>query len=157
MKLFPTLNEISIGHPAGSGKVGGELRLFFTRFNRNDFRFTPPDQFFWQVDSAKPDVYTLTNGEIISVGLLLSTQGGPGSLFVFGPITVTLPGIPSFPVQPMGKSISPYLPEIRADNVQTGKWSADSSGKHLDVGFELKVPWDGTSADCHGRWWARWQ
>ena len=37
-----------------------------------------------------------------------------------------------------------------------GRSQGSTSGITWDVGFDLAVPWDGTSADCNGQWWAIW-
>ena len=155
MKLLSTITEISVGNPPGTGKVGGELRLFFSTLNKADCHFPPPQPFYWTPNSPAIDTYTLTTGEVISLNLLLDTQI-PGDLFVFGTIGVTLPGNIEFSRGPLGQSVSAYLPGKPCDTLQKGGTQGDLGGKHFDVGFELKVPWDGTSADCHGRWWAKW-
>jgi hypothetical protein len=156
MKLLSTLTQISVNPAAGTGNVGGELRLFFTTLNHADCHVPPPDPFYWIPNSPAVDTYTLPTGEVISLNLNLDTEGAPGNLFIIGTVAGSVPGGFSQPPPPMGQSITPYLPGSPVTNTQRGGFQDDGGGVHKDIGFELTVPWDGISADCHGRWWVNW-
>jgi len=157
MKLFSTLNEIAVDARARTGRVGGDLRLFFTVLNQADILVPTRNLFEWNGDGPVNDTYTLMTGEIISLNLLVDTEGIAGTLFIFGTINVTIPDSAGFRIHPMGESTIPFLPGNANHSTQMSTSTADAAGKRLDTGFELEVPWDGTSADCHGKWWAKWK
>lgn len=58
---------------------------------------------------------------------------------------------------PMGQSAGPFAPNQPAVAILKGRNMGNSNGISWDIGFDLAVPWDGTSADCTGQWWAIWQ
>jgi hypothetical protein len=49
-----------------------------------------------------------------------------------------------------------YAPNLPVVGFLKGRDQGSGSGITWDIGFELAVPWDGTSADCTGQWWAIW-
>jgi hypothetical protein len=154
MKLFSSLRYTSHDKtPAGTGNHGGDLRLFFTLMNAADFTVGPP--FRWNGGGAAADTYKLPNGDTIALNLILATVV-PGNLFVQGSIHVTLANGNAYgPVlgQQPAQVCAPGLPTV---SFFKGRSLGASGGTQFDVGFEMAVPWDGASADCHGCWWAVW-
>ncbi len=153
MKLLSTIRPDSL---VGSGNTGGALRLFFTTLNPDDFHSTPPPIWWQGGGKGAVDTYRLPSNDVIALNLNLVSDV-PGRLYVFGSIQVTTSGGAGYGPA-IGQSGSAlFNPEQPVIGLLRGHSSATSGGVHFDVGFELTVPWDGTSANCHGAWWARWR
>jgi hypothetical protein len=157
VKLLSTLrysSDSAVGAPAGSGNHGGCLRLFFTALNAEDIQRQNP--FFWKAGSGAVDTYKLPSNDVLALNLNISTGGGPPALlYIFGAIQVTTAtGVVYGP--PIGQGGPVFAPGQPAVAVLKGRTSGQSGSLLFDVGFELAVPWDGVSADCHGSWWAVW-
>jgi hypothetical protein len=148
MKLF-----FSLRHGAGSGNCGGDLRLFFSTQNSADWNPTPPPG-MWLVTDNTPQILTLPTGESITFALY-PVAGAPGQLYLFGAITIHAGGQTLNPGT-IGQSTSPTVPNQQALTFWKGHSQGSVNGYLWDVGFDMTVPWDGTSADCHGQWWALW-
>ncbi len=157
MKLLSTLRYgANTGMVAGTGNYGGDLRLFFTTLNPADSTPGPgsPPSVLWQAaGKGAQDTYNLPHGDKIALNLNLVT-GIPNQLYIFGTIAVTTGTISFAP--PLGQGAS-YAPGVPALTIQKGRYQGQVSGKNLDMGFEVAVPWDGVMADCHGHWWAVWR
>jgi hypothetical protein len=148
MKLF-----FNLRHGATSGNCGGDLRLFFTTQNSSDWKPTPAPGMWLPVDNT-PQTLTLPTGDSI-VFALYPVVGLPGQLYLFGAITVHTGGQTLNP-GPIGQSTVPIVPNQQALTFWKGHGQGNANGIVWDVGFDMTVPWDGTSADCHGQWWALW-
>ncbi len=155
MKLLSTLRRGTLGGVVPNrGNHGGELRLYFTTLNPADFKPDPPP-IAWQGNGkGAVDTYKLPGGEVIALNLNLVADI-PGRLYVFGAIQVTTAGGVTYG-PPVGQSASLFLPSVAAVAILKGRSQGQSGGVHFDTGFDLGVPWDGTSADCTGAWWAEW-
>ena len=152
MKLLSTIRPDSL---VGSGNAGGSLRLFFTTLNPDDFHSTPSPIWWQGGGKGAVDTYRLPSNDVIALNLNLVSDV-PGRLYVFGSIQVTTSAGAGYGPA-IGQSGSAlFNPEQPVIGLLRGHSSVTSGGVHFDVGFELIVPWDGTSADCHGAWWARW-
>jgi len=152
MKLLSTIRPDSL---IGSGNTGGDLRLFFTTLNPDDFHSTPPPIAWQGSGKGAVDTYALPSNDVIALNLNLVSDI-PGRLYVFGSIQITTSGGAGYgPAIGQAASVlfNPGHPVI---GLLRGHSTAIGGGVHFDVGFELTVPWDGTSANCHGAWWARW-
>jgi hypothetical protein len=150
MKLLTTLKPSS-----APGNLGGELRLFFTVLNPADFQPTPPPIQWLGEGKGAMDTYQLTSGDSVLLNLNLSAPF-PGILYIDGAIEVRTKANVIFN-QEIGQAPGvSFTPGQAANTKFQGKQSGTVSGVQFDVGFELEVPWDGTSADCHGKWWAKW-
>jgi hypothetical protein len=153
MKLLSTIRPDSL---VGSGNAGGALRLFFTTLNPDDFHSTPPPIMWQGGGKGAVDTYRLPSNDVIALNLNLVSDV-PGRLYVFGSIQVTTSGGAGYgPAIGQAASVL-FSPEQPVIGLLRGHSSGTSGAVHFDVGFELAVPWDGTSADCHGAWWARWR
>jgi hypothetical protein len=152
MKLSSTLSPSSI-----AGSTGGDLRLFFTNASPRDWRAGTPLPGLWLGGgNGAFDTFTLSTGDKITLNLNLIGDL-PGELYVFGNITVTLPGGNPFgPLLDGVHAPPPFDPHHAHHELLKGRTQTSLSGVQYDLGFVLNVPWDGTVADCGGTWWADW-
>lgn len=150
MKLLYTLR-----YGAYAGNCGGDLRLFFTTQNASDWKSTPSPG-LWLLPANAPETLTLPTGDAIEFSLYVVNNGMPGLLYLYGAILVTPKGGTAFG-PPMGQAapvlFAPGKPELA---ILSGHNKGATGGVSWDIGFDLAVPWDGTSADCTGHWWAIW-
>jgi hypothetical protein len=155
MKLLSTLRYPVAGMPPGTGNYGGELRLFFTTLNPADWVPTPAPIVWKGGGKGATDTYKLPSGDEVALNLDICSEL-PGQLYVYGTIEITTAS-GGFNIPPIGQA-SPTLfaPGHPSLAILEGRMQGSQRGAHFDVGFELAVPWDGTSADCHGTWWAVW-
>lgn len=150
MRLLYTLRYGSV-----SGNCGGDLRLFFTTQNSSDWKPAPPPG-LWILPVNAPDTLTLASGDVLTFALYPVNNGMPGQLFLEGAISVkTKAGVVlgNVPVGQATVAIAPGAPEV---TIWKGRTQGTSGGVTWDIGFDMAVPWDGTSADCNGQWWALW-
>jgi hypothetical protein len=161
MRLISTLRYTSdsrSGFLAGTGNHGGDLRLFFSTLNPADWEKGPGQEpILWKGGLVTEDQYNLPTGDIITLKLSVLTEPA-GYVYVFGTIDVkTASGIAFGGGQPIGQGAGTFLPQKSEISTLKGRVpDGASGGLHFDLGFELSVPWDGVSADCHGNWWAVW-
>lgn len=152
MKLTSSFSPNSV-----RGNCGGDLRLIFTSQSPRDWMPTPAPGVWQGSANGAFDTYTLPTGDKIALNLNLSTTQQPGQLFVEGNISVTLAG--GSPVGPLLDGIvapPPFIPGTAHNEFLTGRKQISVNGVAYDLGFALRVPWDGTLADCGGTWWAMW-
>jgi hypothetical protein len=98
----------------------------------------------------------LPSGDVLNLHLDIAT-GIPSQLYIFGTIQVTTAaGIAYGGGQPIGQAAALFASGNPSVAILKGRSTGQAGGLSFDVGFELAVPWDGTSADCHGTWWALW-
>lgn len=151
MKLLYTLR-----YGASSGNCGGDLRLFFTTQNPADWQSSPVPG-MWAQPQNVGETLTLPSGDSVTFALYPVTNGVPGQLYLYGQIAVSTAGGAGFPVGPIGEANGLFVPGQSRAAILTGRSQNVANGLSWDVGFDLAVPWDGTSADCTGQWWAIWQ
>jgi hypothetical protein len=161
MKLLSTLRYTSAaGTLAGTGNHGGELRLFFTKLNPEDWKpVSGPVPISWQgAKNGAMDTYNLPSGDVLALNLNIVSDI-PGRLYIFGTIQITTATgtVTRQPSQPIGQASSTlFAPGQPAVAILEGRSQGQAGVVQYDVGFELAVPWDGIMADCHGTWWAVW-
>jgi len=151
MRLLYTLRYGSV-----AGNCGGDLRLFFTTQNAADWKATPPPG-LWIVPSNTPETLTLASGDMLTFALYPVNNGLPGQLYLYGQISVKTAGgqvLGNLPIGQATVGIAPGKPEV---TIWKGRSQGTTSGLGWDIGFEMAVPWDGTTADCNGQWWAVWK
>jgi hypothetical protein len=151
MRLLYTLR-----YGAVAGNCGGDLRLFFTTQNSSDWKPGPPPPGMWILPANTPDTLTLASGDVITFALYPVNNGLPAELFLFGAISVKTKGGQVLGNVPIGQAtvlMAPGKPEV---TIWKGRTQGTAGGVTWDIGFEMAVPWDGTSADCNGQWWAVW-
>jgi hypothetical protein len=157
MKLLSTLRYGSLQDTvAGTGNHGGDLRLFFSILNPADSQpASPPPSVWWQGQGhGAVDTYKLPGGSVIALNLNI-VGDVPNRLYVFGSIQVTTANSVVYGPA-IGQSAGLFGPGQPAVGILQGRGQGQSAGVQFDVGFDLAVPWDGTSADCTGTWWAVW-
>lgn len=155
MKLISTLSYALSGNVAGKGNYGGDLRLFFSHLNPADWKATPAPISWQTAGGSVADSYNLPSGDTIGLHLNLIADV-PGRIYIFGPIQVTTAGGGSYG-PPVGQAASQlFVPGAPVIATLQGRSQGTQGAVQFDTGFELIVPWDGTSADCYGRWWAVW-
>ena len=140
------------------GNCGGALRLFFTTQNSADWQPAPPAPApgMWLHPQNAGEKLTLPSGDSLNFSLYPVTDGVPGQLYLYGAIIVTLAAGGTFG-GPIGISSGLYAPNHPTLAILNGRdRGQDAQGISWDIGFDLAVPWDGTSADCTGQWWAIW-
>jgi hypothetical protein len=153
MKLLYTLR-----YGSSSGNCGGDLRLFFTTQNSSDWKPSPPAPApgLWILPTNASETLTLPSGDVVNFSLYVVNSGTPGLLYLYGAITVTPVGGSTFGM-PIGQAASVHFaPNLPVVAVLQGRNKGTANGITWDIGFDLAVPWDGTSADCTGQWWAIW-
>ncbi len=148
MRLLYTLR-----YGAASGNCGGDLRLFFTAMNSADWSPTPAPG-MWKPPQNQAETLTLPSGDTITISLYPVNNGMPALLYLYGAISVTSGG-QTFG-SPIGQAAGNFAPGQPAVAVLKDRSQGQSGGLTFDIGFDLSVPWDGTSADCNGQWWAIW-
>jgi hypothetical protein len=155
MKLLYTLR-----YGASSGNCGGDLRLFFTTQNPADWKPSPPapPPGLWIPPQNTAETLTLPSGDVVEFSLMVLNNGTPGELYLYGPLYVTTKaGLRVGSPIPIGQAAPvQYAPNLPVVGFLKGRNQGSASGITWDIGFELAVPWDGTSADCAGQWWAIW-
>jgi hypothetical protein len=151
MRLLYTLRYGSY-----SGNCGGDLRLFFTTQNSADWQPSPPPG-MWLLPPNVAETLTLLSGDSLSFSLYPVNNASPGLLYVYGAIVVTTAAGQILGPQAIGQSSGPFAPNQAVVAILKGRNQGNTSGISWDIGFELAAPWDGTSADCSGQWWAIWQ
>jgi hypothetical protein len=110
----------------------------------------------WILPANTPDTLTLVSGDVITFALYPVNNGLPAELFLFGAISVKTKGGQVLGNMPMGQAtvlMAPGKPEV---TIWKGRTQGTAGGVTWDIGFDMAVPWDGTSADCNGQWWAVW-
>src|SRR5579875_3755812 len=152
MRLLYTLR-----YGASAGNCGGDLRLFFTTQNPLDWEPAPPGPApgMW-LGNNLTEAVRLPSGDSLHFTLDLVNNGMPALLYLFGSITVTPASGQTFPPGTLGQATANFSPGQPVMTVWKGRSQGTSNGVTWDIGFEMAVPWDGTSADCHGQWWAIW-
>lgn len=141
----------TVRYGATAGNCGGDLHLFFSTQNAQDWNQA---QKMW-IPSGLVGTTKLVSGDSIAIALNL-VANLPGELYPQGTITVTTAAGQSFPPGPMGQATANFLPGQPVMTVWQGRKQGSANRLSWDIGFTLPVPWDGTSADCHGQWWAIW-
>lgn len=149
MRLLYTLR-----YGSSAGNCGGDLRLFFTTQNSSDWQPSPPPG-LWLLPTNQSEILTLPTGDTLNFSLYPVNNGQPGLLYLFGAIIVTSSGH-TFG-SPIGQAAGQFAPNQPAVAILKGRDKNVANGVSWDIGFDLAVPWDGTSADCTGQWWAIWQ
>ncbi len=153
MRLLYTLRYGSC-----AGNCGGDLRLFFTTQNSADWKPAPPapPPGIWIPPQNVGEKLTLASGDSLNFSLYPVTNGMPGLLYLYGAIIVTRAAGETFG-GPMGNSSGLFAPGQSNLAILKGRDQGHHArGTSWDIGFDLAVPWDGTSADCTGQWWAIW-
>lgn len=152
MRLLYTLRYGSY-----AGNCGGDLRLFFTTQNSTDWQPSPPapPPGLWLPPRNAPETLTLPWGDTLDFSLYPVNNGMPGLLYLYGAITVKTAGGQGLGL-PMGQAAVQFAPNKPVVTILKGRNQGNSGGISWDIGFDLAVPWDGTSADCTGGWWAIW-
>ncbi len=153
MRLLYTLR-----YGSDSGNCGGDLRLFITTQNSADWQPSPPAPApgMWLLPINKGETLMLPSGDSINYSLYPVNNGLPGMLYLFGAISVTTAMNQNLGNSPLGQSTVLIQPNQPAVTIWQGRNRNSANGISWDIGFDLAVPWDGTSADCTGQWWAIW-
>ncbi len=149
MKLLYTLR-----YGSSAGNCGGDLRLFFTTQNSSDWQASPPPG-KWLHPQNVPEKLTLPSGDSLNFSLYPTTDPS-GLLYLFGAIIVTTAAGQVFGATPIGQSTVMFKPNQPVVTIFKGRNQGTANGVTWDIGFDLAVPWDGTSADCNGQWWTIW-
>jgi len=150
MRLLYTLR-----YGSAAGNCGGDLRLFFTTQNPADWKATPAPG-LWILPSNAPETLTLASGDSVTFALYPANNGLPVQLYLYGAISVKTAAGQVLGNTPMGQAtvaMAPGTPEV---TVWKGRNQGTTNGVSWDIGFEMAVPWDGTTADGSGQWWAVW-
>jgi len=150
MRLLYTLR-----YGSSAGNCGGDLRLFFTTQNSSDWQPSPPPG-MWLIPPNQGEILTLPSGDSLNFSLYPVNNGQPGLLYLFGAIIVTTATGHTFG-SPIGQASVQFAPNQPVVSILKGRSQNSAGGMSWDIGFDLAVPWDGTSADCTGQWWAIWQ
>ena len=152
MRLLYTLRYGSY-----AGNLGGDLRLFFTRQNANDWQPSPPapPPGVWIPPPNQGERITLSSGDSLEFSLYPVTDGIPGQLYLFGAITVTTAAMQGLG-GPLGQGSATFAPNQPLLGFFKDRIQGNNDGIAWDIGFEMAVPWNGVSADCTGQWWAIW-
>jgi hypothetical protein len=127
---YLTLSPASTISPAPQeGDCFGDLRLFFTALNSDDYTPTPSPG-VWTAGSIEPpsDMYP--------------------RFLVAGPI----PGM-----NPTGQGTGGFLPNAPRATKWFGEVSNQNDQLSWTTGFVLDVPWTGVSANCSGMWRLKWK
>lgn len=153
MRLLYTLR-----YGSDAGNCGGDLRLFFTTQNSADWQPSPPAPApgMWLLPVNKGETLVLPSGDSINFSLYPVNNGMPGMLYLFGAISVTTAANQELGPSPIGQATVLIQPNQAAVTIWKGRNQNSANGISWDIGFDLAVPWDGTSADCSGQWWAIW-
>jgi hypothetical protein len=149
MRLLYTLR-----YGSAAGNCGGDLRLFFTTQNHSDWKTTPAPG-MWLLPPNHAEKLTLASGDSINFSLYPVNNGTPALLYLYGAIGVTTSASQTFGA-PIGQAAGPFAPNQPTVAILKGRDQNTVNGISYDIGFDLAVPWDGTSADCTGQWWALW-
>jgi hypothetical protein len=155
MVLFSSVDTL---RKMGTTKIwGGDLRLFFSAEEAGDLTPTPAPGVWTPGNSVIKQTITLPTGEQLATQFQLAVDPAPGTLYLFPIIQVTDGKGPIFP-QPgitptQTGQPSPGTPAYVAWN---GSINAINPAFTGQAGFQMTVPFNGVSADCHGRWWAIW-
>ncbi len=136
------------------GSFGGNLHLNFSTLNPRDWRPSPP-QWITSAKTSAFEAYALPTGDQVVVNLNLISPPN-GQLGIQGAIAVHTAGNLSTGPQLGGVQAKGFLPNQPNPITFTGTANVDVNGTKFHLGFTLKVPWDGTAADCTGTWWAVW-
>ena len=150
MRLLYTLR-----YGSSSGNCGGDLRLFFTTQNSADWQPSPPPG-RWIHPQNVGETLTWASGDSLNFSLYPVTNGIPELLYLYGAIMVTTATGQKFG-RPLGQSSVSFAPNKPVVAILKGRDKSNAGGITWDIGFDLAVPWDGTSADCTGQWWAIWR
>jgi|HubBroStandDraft_4_1064222.scaffolds.fasta_scaffold431321_1 hypothetical protein len=153
MRLLYTLRYASY-----SGNCGGDLRLFFTTQNSADWQASPPapPPGMWLLPPNVAETLTLPSGDSLNFSLYPVNNASPGLLYLYGAIIVTTAAGQILGSTAIGQSSGPFAPNQAVVAILKGRSQGNVGGISWDIGFDLAVPWDGTSADCCGHWWAIW-
>jgi hypothetical protein len=143
----------TVQYGAVPGNCSGNLHLFFSRLNSDDWQAAPAPG-MWK-PSGLTGTTTLPSGDAITFNLDL-VANLPAQLYPQGTINVRTSAGKTFPPGVMGQATVNFVPGQAVMTVWSGRLQGAAGGVTWDVGFELPVPWDGTSADCHGQWWTIW-
>jgi hypothetical protein len=144
------LYYMTLGPDSVEGDCFGDLRLFFTTQNSDDYTPTPSPG-VWTSGGIKPQAFTLQPCVSITVSFGPVTGGVPGDMYpwflVGGPITG---------MNPLGQGTGGFFPNAQ----RSTKWFGEDSNQNDQIswttGFLLDVPWTGVSANCSGMWWLKW-
>lgn len=147
----------SLRYGSDSGNCGGDLRLFFSTLNSADWQPSPPAPApgMWLLPNNVGETLTLPSGDSLNFSLYPVNNGMPGLLYLYGAIIVTTAAGQTFG-SPVGQASVQFAPNQPVVSILKGRDQNNASGISWDIGFDLAVPWDGTSADCTGQWWALW-
>ena len=151
MRLLYTLRYGSV-----AGNCGGDLRLFFTTQNPSDWKPAPPPPGY--VDSAREYTRHADAGiggcdYVCTVSGEQRIAGGAVSLWRDQREDQSGQVLGNMPIGQATVLMAPGKPEV---TIWKGRTQGTAGGVTWDIGFEMAVPWDGTSADCNGQWWAVW-
>jgi hypothetical protein len=156
MKLISTISPIS-----KSGRVCGDLHLFFSSLNHKDIKKshdTPPELFWNVAGNGCTDAYVLASHDKVELALNLLGDQIPGQLYIMGAIIITPAGGTAIGPNQLGgiKAPPPFVAGAPHIELLQGSGIINNGGINAEIGFYLSVPWDGTNADCKGKWWAAW-
>jgi hypothetical protein len=150
----------SVRSGSSTGNCGGDLRLFFTTQNPADWQPHPPAPApgLWIPPQNVAETLTLPSGDVVDFNLMVLNNGIPGQLYIYGPLyATTKAGVAVGTSIPIGQAAAvQYAPTLPVVGFLNGRSKGTANGITWDIGFEMAVPWDGTSADCHGQWWVIW-
>lgn len=153
MKLLSTLD-----FPLGTADYDGHLRTFFCTLNPGDYTMNG-QALFWNGDSVN-ETYNLPTGDVITVQLQMVGSQQASQLFVQGHVQVTTSGGVTFgggvPMVSNGGLFVKDTPNAQPIVLTAGIPNGQQGSLRFNIGFELTVPWDGTSATCTGKWHAKW-
>jgi hypothetical protein len=154
MALLSTLRYGStINQSPASGNYGGDLHLFFTKLNAADLLQQPqPSWATWEI----ADTYALPNGSVTLDLNVVPDGGAPLFLVTIGAISIRTSDGKTLGGMEIGRGGGLFAPNAPVTTLFNGSQSGEVDSVAFTVGFELMVPWDGVSADCHGSWWAIW-
>jgi hypothetical protein len=139
-----------------TGNCSGDLHLFFSSLNAEDWGPAAgyPGHGIWK-PSGIVGTTKLASGDSIAFNLGLIANL-PDQIYPEGTITVTTAAGKVSGPDLMGQGTLNFVPDQPNMSVWQGRYLAPYDQLSWDIGFTLPVPWDGTSADCHGQWWAIW-
>ena len=145
-----------------AGDLHGTLILSFSNQNPSDWNphsgiYAPGSWTSMGLDQTLTDPLS---SDAVTLGLLAIPDVPPGELYVYGGMSLSVPGFYSADVAGIGGPGGDFLPGQPLDTQSGGQGSGEIlSTDHQELldytlGFSLDMPWNGTSADCTGTWWA---
>lgn len=153
MRLFYTVHS-----GPDQMSCGGGLGLIFSTEDPNDYDPQKPND-PWKGSDRIDTSVTLPGGNILTLMFEVSYNGTP-YFYLFATVSVTSPSGQSLVrgTSPIGQGTIEFTKGQQAITVWKGSTGTlQTDGFRSNAGFAMTVPFDGTSADCYGRWWANWQ